>query len=120
MQKVYEGVPEAFGQSITAYITVTGQELIDQRNGILRDNSSYFIGLGYKVAGAEKDAERKLAAGLADFIDKYYVYRRSKVGDYRLHINMSLANAPEYQLVAGTEYRVYPILITAVLEESTP
>lgn len=122
MQKVYEGVPEAFGRSITAYIAITGQDVSDHRTGLLQDEATFFIGLGYKVAGAEKDAERKLGAGLSDFIAKFYALRRTKCNGKAkdIRVNLNVANSPEYQIVAAQEYRVFPILVTAVLNQNAP
>jgi hypothetical protein len=122
MQKVYEGVPEAFGRSVTAYIAITGQDISDRATGLLRLESSYFIGLGYKTKGAERDAERNLGEALKDFIYKFYALRRTKCNGKAddIRLNMSVASAPEYQVVAGQEYRVYPIIVTAVQTDNTP
>lgn len=113
MQKVFQGVPDAFGPSITGFVAITSQETMDAATQLLRVRCTFYIVMGYKTKTDQAAAERILIDGITDLIRKFYVARKSDFDGTveNASIDMTLAGQPEYEVMAGSEYRRYPILI---------
>lgn len=114
MQSVKEGVPEALGPSVAAFVAMSPIELVEEATGLVTARITFYIFLGYKVSGAEATAERKLIAGVQDLIGKFYAARATDFDGVieNSSINLTLAAQPEYEILAAQEYRRYPVLIT--------
>lgn len=122
MQHVYEGVPESLGNQVVAYLTVGAQTMAGIRAGGHQTWEQRFrVTFGYRVAGAEPTAERKVA----QFID---ALRKSIMDDRKMggavdsaEVDLSLADGPEYESAAAQEFRRYPVVVvTRQSETITP
>ena len=113
MQQVYRGVPESIGSRVSAYVALAGQRLVDKTGGLVQREARYFVGFAYRVGGAEANAENTLAALVDAFITAMLAERRSNLGGTvdSVSLDLSLSDAPEYQPVAGQEFRVFPVLV---------
>lgn len=120
MMQVKEGVPEAFGPSVSAFIAMAPIDFRDVAAGLTEIEVTFYILLGYKVSTAEATAERKLINGVADLIPKFLEARETDFGGTLVSssINLSLAGQPEYEIFAAQEYRRYPILIKGCLQQA--
>lgn len=113
MQKVYQGVPDAFGPSITAFVAITSQELTDEATELLKVRCTFYIVLGYKTRTDQAAAEVILINGITDLIRKFFAARKTDFDGVVENsiIDMKLAGQPEYEVMAGQEYRRYPLVI---------
>jgi hypothetical protein len=120
MLLVKEGVPEAFGPSVSAFIAMAPISFRDIATGLLEIEVTFYVLFGYKVSGAEADAERKLMRGIADLIPKFVAARLNDFGDTLVSatINLELAAQPEYEIFAAQEYRRYPVLIRGCIQST--
>jgi hypothetical protein len=112
VQAVHTGVPESLGARVSAYVTLAAQRVQDKAaSGLLQREADYFVGIGYRVAGAEATAEADLAALLDAFIAAVYADRTLSGTVASAGLDLTLANSPQYQAVAGVEFRVYPVIV---------
>lgn len=120
MQKVYQGVPDAFGRSITAFVAMSPIEPRDEANNLISVKVTFYIVMGYKTTLGETDAEAKLIAGVTDLVRKFYQARKTDFDGTveNAELDMSLAALPEYEVVAGQEYRRFPLLIKTEQSEN--
>lgn len=113
MQTVYTGVPESLATRVSAYVTLGPQPEQDKRGGgVLQKEGRIRVTFGYRVKGAEAAAEQDLADMIDRFQTAYYAARRTNLNstvDSLLTLDHSPAGGPEYQPVAGQEYRRYPV-----------
>lgn len=120
MMLVKEGVPDAFGPSVSAFVAMAPIDFSTIATGLSEVEVTFYVLLGYKVSGAEAEAERKLIRGVAALIPKFLDARTSDfdgtMNDSK--IDLSLAGQPEYELFAAQEYRRYPILIKGCLQQT--
>jgi len=127
IQDVRTGVPESLSNRVSAYVTVSGQRIIDKASGLLQREADYFIEIGYRVQGAEATAETTVAAALDDFVADFYAARKNGTGLFLEattqvksgSLDLSLASSPEYRILAGQEYRLQPIVVTVVQYANT-
>jgi hypothetical protein len=119
MMTVKEGVPEALGPSVSAFIAMAPIAFRDVAAGLVEAEVTFYILLGYKVSSAEADAERKLMRGVANLIPKFLAAREDDFGGTLVSssINLELAAQPEYEIFAAQEYRRYPVLIKGCLQQ---
>lgn len=110
------GVPESVGVRVYAIVSAGSQTIIEKTTGTLKRDGRYNVTFAYRLDGSETTAEETLM----DLIDAYLVvlFADKTLGGRcrNIEVDLSLADAPEYQLRAGKEFREYPILITAVQE----
>lgn len=127
MQEVHRGVPEGFGRTVNAYVAVGPQTPIDKAGGLLQRETTFFVGLGYEVAQAEATAEDTLADMLDAFLTQFYADRKNSAGLFAKatthvesgELDLSLAGTPQYQVMAGQEFRVFPILVRVTQQANT-
>jgi hypothetical protein len=110
--QVTVGAPEYVEQRISIYITVGSQPIQDVAGGLIQRDGTYFIGFAYRVATAEEAAERALAEFLDEFSMAFYADRAAGFGGAAESgaIDFSLADEPQYEVNASTEFRVYPVI----------
>lgn len=120
IQAVYKGVPESIGNKVCAYVTLGGQRSFDKSSGLRQREMRYRITLAYRVAGAEADAEDKVAELLDALESALYADRTLNGTVESLEADFSMADEPRYAPVAGVEYREYPIVVTVKQSRTYP
>lgn len=120
VQQVHTGVPESLGFRVSAYVALAGQRIVDKAGRLLQRETHYFVGIGYRVKGAEATAEQDLAALLDAFITQFYAARATGLNGTAENcaLDLSLADNPSYQVLAGQEIRVYPLIVTATQQQT--
>jgi hypothetical protein len=124
LQTVYVGVPESIGPQVAAYVALAGQSLSNETNDLAQREARYFVAFAYAVAGAEATAETTIA-GLVDAFQAALLAERDSgmnggggpVVD-SLGWDFSLGDRPDYQPIAGQEFRVWPCLVTVTQHAS--
>ena len=120
LQGCRKGVPESLGTTVSAFVATGGFIPNDRMTSLAEDNIRFLVTFGFKVAGAEANAEAKLNTCIDEFRRIWRNDRRSAnlggtVAGWSIE---SLADAPEYRPFAGIEYRLYPVLVTAKQRET--
>lgn len=114
-QRVSEGAPESNATRKSVYITGGRFELSDGPTGLLERRGRFFNGVYWRVGGAEASAERESLALIDTFITNFHTgvdYGRTLDGTVDSAAIESVAiDEPLYQVVAGVEYRVHPLII---------
>jgi hypothetical protein len=117
---VFVGVPEAPQDQLTATVSLAGATLLRPKTvGTILRRLRYRVEFGYRVAGQEEEAERGVAAALDDFLIRLYAdLTLGGACNSAVDIDLSQADAPEYQTRAGLEERLYPVIVSA--DQVTP
>jgi hypothetical protein len=114
-QRVSEGAPESQAVRKSVYITGGRFELFDTVTGLLERRGRFFNGVYWRVGGAEATAERESLALIDAFIIAFHTGAdagRTLGGTVETAALESVAiDEPLYQVVAGVEYRVHPLII---------
>ncbi len=112
MGPVQLGVPKTSGPRVSAYVVAGSQTIVRKTTGTTARDARYNATLVYRVDGAETTAETTLMDLLDAFINA--LEADSTVGGVckSIEIDTSLADAPEYYIRSGKEYREYPVLVT--------
>lgn len=120
IQQVYVGVPESIGPQVVAYIALGGQQYAELSPGLRRRTAHYFVGFAYAVAGAEATAETTMASLIDAFGIALMAERRTNLAGTAdaLDWDFSLGNSPVYAPVAGQEFRLFPVLVSVVQQQS--
>jgi len=112
MQQVYKGPPESFSTQVAAYVALAGQHVADKMTHTLQREANYFIGFVYRVDQAQDTAELTVAGLLDAFITAFFADRTLGGTALSAQLDLSLANEPRYEVIAGQEFRVYPVRVT--------
>ena len=122
VQHVYSGAPESLDSRVNAYVTLDRWAVADEAaGGLARHEIDYAVTFGYRVSGAESTVETDLAAKVGAFCTALLAERRSRLNGTveRMGLpDLTRAAAPQYAVVAGTEFRIYPCVIPTVQLES--
>lgn len=118
LTKVYRGVPASIDMGSVAYVALLGQAVPERAQGVLRRRARYMVTFAYKVAGAEDVAEARLAGHADALIVAYYADRTLGGTCDSSEIDLSIPDAPDYRALAGQEYRMFPIVITAIQDHT--
>ena len=114
-QRVTEGAPESNATRKSVYVTGGRFELADAVTGLLEREARFFCGVYWRVGGAEATAERDALSLLDAFITNFHTgadHGRTLSGTVETASLESIAaDDPLYQVVAGVEYRVHPLVI---------
>lgn len=111
IQQIYTGAPESVGPRLAAYVAAASQTIADKATNVLQREQRYFIGLTYAVEGSEGTAEEALADALDALITAVYNDRTLAGAVYDARLDFALADQPTYQVAAGLEVRVYPVMV---------
>lgn len=121
MQSVRVGAPETLPTTVTCYVTLGGVRPFDKALQLLQRDTNYLITWGYRVAGAEANAERKLCEFVDQACEKLYTARKDDASPLKgVTVNATLADEPQYQAIAGQEVRRYPIIVTIHPQRTPP
>lgn len=112
VRKVYRGVPESVDNRLCAYVALAGQRVGRPTLRVMERKANYFVGLVYRVQGAEATAETTLAETLDALVLALDADRTLGGTAVNIELDLSLADRPEYRDLAGQEYRNYPVMVT--------
>lgn len=118
IQQIYTGAPESVGPRLCAYVTVASQTIVDKATRVLQREGRYTVGLAYAVEGNEGAAEQALADALDAFITAVYADRTLAGTVYDARLDFALADSPEYQVAAGMETRVFPVVVVTTQRQN--
>jgi hypothetical protein len=118
LQQVYVGVPESIGPQVAAYVALAGQSVSNETIDLAQREARYFVAFAYAVAGAEATAETTIAGLIDAFQTALFAERDSGMNAGAGPLvdsvgwDFSLGDRPDYQPIAGQEFRVWPCLVT--------
>lgn len=106
------GIPESIAARYFAYITIGSATPEYDAMGLRCRYPRVVVVFGYRVAGSERDAE----LALAELVDEFTVTIAADptlggTSDDAVTLDMSRADMPQYQAMAGAETRIYPIVV---------
>jgi hypothetical protein len=107
------GVPESIGPRVYAYLTAGGAPTGRKATGVLYRDARYRVVFVYRLDGAEATAETTLMGLVDAFLAALHADLTLAGTCEGIEIDAGLADAPEYQIRAGREYREWPLLVTA-------
>jgi hypothetical protein len=107
------GAPESVAPRLSAYVTIGSQSSAPKTTGTTYRDARYFVNLAYRVDGAEATAETTLMGVVDAFLAALYADLTLGGTCGKIEIDTGLADTPDYQHIAGKEYREYPIIVTA-------
>jgi len=113
MGTVAVGAPEAIGTRTGAYVTLGSQTTVREATSVFRRTSRFFILFAYRVDGAEATAEAGLMALVDGFVTAIYSDLTLNGTALTAAVDSSAADAPDYQMRAGKEFREYPVIVSA-------
>jgi hypothetical protein len=111
--ELHRGAPESLATKTAAYVSIGGSVVRPKLIGRVDERESRIrVVFSVRVNGTEAAAE----ATLADLVDALAVGLGAdpSLGGTvsRLAFDAALADAPEYAVLAGPEYRVFPCAVT--------
>jgi len=114
-QATYKGIPESIAAKVTASVSVGDRVPRDKAAGYHETDINFFVEFAYRVSGAESGAEDTLADWLDAFEEAWLADRKlgNTVRDSSL--DFSLSNTPNYRPTAGSEFRVYPVVVRTTI-----
>lgn len=107
------GVPESIGQRVYAFITAGGAVTGRKAAGVMYRDQRYRVVFVYRLDGAEATAEATLMALVDAFLAALHADLTLAATCEGIEIDAGLADAPEYQIRAGKEFREWPLVVTA-------
>jgi hypothetical protein len=119
MDQVIKGVPRGFDRPVVALVAFGGQTIEDKSTGVLERVATYFVFLGAAIEGENGDEEALAVSAAEDvlgdlvdaFIAAWVVDRRLAGTAASSRLRFDLANDPEYRIILGPEYRVFPLQV---------
>lgn len=124
LDATYKGAPASVGPKVSAYVTLGSQDIVAHATGgVQRRVAGFFVGFAYKVgkaAGDQAAPEDALAALLDAFITAIYTDRTLGGACKTASLDLSRANEPLYEVRAGQEFRVYPVLVLCTQDATLP
>jgi hypothetical protein len=109
---VYVGVPESFLARINCFITLGSATPDYDAMGLRCRNPQVVVVFGYRVGGDERASE----LAIAELVDEFTATIAADptlggTSDDAVTLDMSRADSPQYQTLAGSETRLYPIVV---------
>jgi hypothetical protein len=106
------GVPESIGPRVYAYLTAGGISSGRKANGVMYRDARYRIAFVYRLDGAETAAETTVMGLVDAFLAALHADLTLAGTCEAIEIDAGLADAPEYQIRAGREYREWPLTVS--------
>lgn len=111
--ELHRGAPESYAGKTAAYVSVGGSVVRPKLIGRVDERESRIRVVFAVRVGADEAAAEATLAGLVDALAVGLGADPSLGGTVsRIVVDAALADAPEYALLAGPEYRVYPVGVT--------
>lgn len=116
---VHKGVPASLPTRLSVYVALADmliREKVTQRQDV---SAVFAVNFGYRVdansAGAVSLAETALISAVEDFLEVMRLPANRTLGAVVTNAALTslTASRPEYQIVAGQEFRVFGLLVTA-------
>lgn len=115
---VYVGVPESFATATGAYVAIGDLTISDKTTGRnMQQEQEFLVVFGYRVKGAESDAETKVATFKDAFVRALFHDRTLGGAVDSSSLLPGLASTPQYLAFAGAETRLYPLMVRTVQRE---
>lgn len=112
MGAVNIGAPTAVPVTVSSYVTLGSQTTQRVAQGVFEQVARFWVMFLYRVDGNETTAENALM-GMVDGFVAAVMADLSLAGTVdTATVDSSAADAPDYQLRAGKEYREYPVVVT--------
>lgn len=118
IQDAAVGSPLVLTTRVSAFVDFLGQQVTDRASsGLKQTEAGYYVGIGYRVQGAEATAALGMAAVVPAFIDAFYsTGQRTLSGTcHEARLVADIPTTPIYVTFAGQEYRVIPLNIRAII-----
>lgn len=106
------GMPASLDVRLGAYVTMGSQRPVRKVTGIMQRETRLFVKFLYRLDKAESTAESSLMTAVDAFLAALQSDLTLDGTVNNLEIDTALADEPDYQAVAGKEFREYPILVT--------
>jgi hypothetical protein len=113
MGTVTVGAPEAIPTTVGAYVTMGSQTTEREAAGVFRRSTRFFVLFAYRVDGAEATAETTMMGLVDAFVGAIYADLTLGGTALAAAVDSMAADAPDYQMRAGKEFREYPVIVTA-------
>jgi len=121
MQTVYRGVPASLDTRVSAYVTMDRWDTTDgPAPSLIRHEVDFGITLGYRVSGDVSAAETTLATLAGAAISAFAGQRRGRLSGTVESLGLltfARAAEPQYVVVVGSEFRIYPGVLRATYSE---
>jgi hypothetical protein len=119
IQMVFKGAPASIGNKVAAYVGL-GPQILTLRTagGSVRREASYFVGFAYRVEGAPDAAEATVCTLLDAFLRVIYADLTLGGTVKAAELDLALSRQPQYHLLASQEFRVYPLLVTCMQDDT--
>lgn len=108
------GMPPNLAVKLGAYVTMGSQRPNRKVAGVTQRETRLFVKFLYRLDKAESTAESTLMGVVDAFLVALQADLTLNGTVNSLDVDTALADEPEYQAVAGKEFREYPILVTVV------
>ncbi|HXI17969.1 MAG TPA: hypothetical protein VNM48_16525 [Chloroflexota bacterium] len=124
LQNVKTGSPEGFTHRVSAYVAaLPGSPAPAASGGLMSREVRYFIGIGYRVQGAEATAETTLCAVVDAFHRAFHTTYPSRdlggvIDNGRFEERPE--RSPVYQRLAVQEFRIVPLVLVGTQQETFP
>lgn len=115
LQYVQKGAPESIGTNVMGYVAVGSGQVVDKATQLLQREQRFFVGFAYRVKGAEADAEDAIADLLDAFVSVIYADRTLGGTVHSSTLDLLLSTEPRYEVRAGQEFRVFPIVVVTTM-----
>jgi len=117
VRHAYKGVPVSIQYDFAVFGALNGGTVEPKASGSMQTTWRYIVTFVYRTTN-EGTAETALLVALAEFVKAIYDDLRlaGTVRDTKL--DMSLTDSPQYQTLAGQEFRLFPVGVTVKLDDT--
>jgi hypothetical protein len=121
LQSVTKGIPEARATRTSASVTGGSMQPYHKAGAtLLQRDFRFLVVFFYRVQGAQPDAEDAMLSAVDAFTVAFF---RAEPGELfgtlrNMELDTSPADNPDYQIAAGQEVRVYPIVVTGTQQHA--
>ncbi len=108
------GMPPNLAVKLGAYVTMGSQRVARKATGVTQRETRLFVKFLYRLDKTESTAESTLMTAVDAFLVALQADLTLNGTVSGLEVDTSLADEPDYQAIAGKEFREYPILVTVM------
>lgn len=110
---VHKGVPASLPARLSVYVALADLQIVEKATQLQSVNPTYAVNFGYRVeantTGASATAETALMTAVVEFVQAMRLPANRPLGS----VSSVSGSAPQYQIVAGSEFRVFGLLVTS-------